>query len=233
MTIGKILLTQPSGDVVFSLLNINHAFGLAMLGADKETADSLAKLIGYHDKPDECLTLLKEKLADFSGLDSVKQSAGVFVNDKCNLKTTYSESVSRELGSIADSIDVSNATKAANKINDWVKVRTSNKINDLIKPDAISELTVAILLSTTLFKGNWAEQFEKVTDIDTFHTPKGKVKAEFMQLKKKNHFSVSIQDSLTMVSVPYNYEMMMTILMPEFGGLDKLEVCLAFYMWLT
>jgi len=223
MTIGKILSTQPDGNVVFSLININHAFGLAMLGADKETADSLAKLIGYDDKPDECLTILKEKLADFAQLDSVQQSAGVFVNDKFKLKADYLNLASKELGSSADSIDVSNAEKAADKINDWVKLKTDNKIKDLIKPDVISELTLAILLSTTLFKGDWAEQFEKVTDIDTFHTSNGKVKAEFMRLKKKNHFSVSIQDKLTMVTIPYKDEMMMTIMMPELGGLAELE----------
>jgi len=224
MTIGKILSTQPNGNSVFSLINIHHAFGLAMLGADKETADSLAKLIGYHDKPDQCLSILKEKLTDFSSLDSVQQSAGIFVNDKFTLKANYLDAASKELGSVADSIDVSNAGKAADKINDWVKKRTADKIKDLVKPDVISDMTLAILLSTTLFKGDWAEKFDKVTDIDTFHTADGKVKTEFMRLKKENHFSASLQDNLTMVSIPYKDEMMMTIMMPELGGLAELEV---------
>merc|ERR1711937_790727 len=177
MTIGKILSTQPNGNSVFSLINIHHAFGLAMLGADKETADSLAKLIGYHDKPDQCLSILKEKLTDFSSLDSVQQSAGIFVNDKFTLKANYLDAASKELGSVADSIDVSNAGKAADKINDWVKKGTADR----------------------------------------------KVKTEFMRLKKKNHFAVSLQDNLTMVSIPYKDEMMMTIMMPKLGGLAELE----------
>ena len=228
MKIGKMLSTQPNGNVVFSLINIIHAFGLAMLGADEETADSLAKLIGYDDKPDACLTFLKEKLADFADLDSVQQSAGVFVNDKFSLKRSYLNAASKELGSTADSIDISNAEKAADKINNWVKIKTDDKIKDLIKPDVISELTLAILLSTTLFKGDWAKKFEKITDVDTFHTSNGKVKTQFMRIKKKNHFAVSIQDKLTMVSIPYKDEMMMTIMMPELGGLAELEVLYLF-----
>ena len=75
------------------------------------------------------------------------------------------------------SIDVPKAGKAANKINDWVKFKTYDKVKDLVKPDVISEQTLAILLSTTVFKRNQTEQFKKFTDVNTFHTSDGKVKA--------------------------------------------------------
>ena len=75
------------------------------------------------------------------------------------------------------SIDVPNAGKAVNKINGWVKFKTYDKIEDLIKLDVITEQTLAILLSTTVFKRNQTKQFEKVTDVNTFYTSDGKVKA--------------------------------------------------------
>ena len=46
------------------------------------------------------------------------------------------------------SIDVPKAGKAANKINDWIKFKTYDKVKDLVKPDVISEQTLAILLNS-------------------------------------------------------------------------------------
>ena len=79
MTIGRILSSVPTTEnVVFSLINVHHAFALVLLGADQETAVELAKLIGYDDDPVECLNQLRSKLDDFAKLDSIKQSSGVF-----------------------------------------------------------------------------------------------------------------------------------------------------------
>lgn len=222
MTIGRILSNVPATDnVVFSLINVHHAFALAMLGADQETAVNLAKLIGYDDDPVECLKQLKHKLDDFAKLDSINQSAGVFVNGQLGLKPDYIESAKKELDSIIDSINVNDPSASAAKINKWVSAKTDGKIDDLIKPDVINAQTLAILMSTTLFKGQWAEKFERIDD-QTFHGSKGAVKTPFMRLKKKKHFSAFVDDGLTLVGIPYEDDMMMTIAMPE-GDLGAFE----------
>jgi len=223
MTIEKVLATKPNENFVFSLINIHHAFALAMLGADGETAGELAKLIGYDEDPSKCLDGLKQKLADFASLSSINQSAGVFINDKMSLKEAYLQSAKSELGAIADSFDASNSEKSAEKINQWVSSKTAGKINDIIKPTFITSNTLSILLSTTLFKGTWAEEFCP-DDHKVFYTQPGKsTETKFMKLSKKRHFNSYIGDDLTMVGIPYDDDMTMTLLMPKLGELSNFE----------
>merc|ERR1712193_271993 len=101
--------------------------------------------------------------------------------------------------------------------------QTNGKIDDLIKPDVINAQTLAILMSTTLFKGQWAEKFERI-DEQTFHGSKGAVKTPFMRLKKKKHFSAFVDDDLTLVGIPYKDDMMMTITMPMFSVKSELNM---------
>ena len=246
MTIEKVLATKPNENFVFSLINIHHAFALAMLGeflyenftlifywnfdlflilgADGETASELAKLIGYDEDPSKCLDTLKQKLADFASLSSINQSAGVFINDKMSLKETYLQLAKSELGAIADSFDASNSEKSAEKINQWVSSKTAGKIDDIIKPTFITSNTLSILLSTTLFKGNWAEEFCS-DDHKVFYTEPGKsTETKFMKLSKKRHFNSYIVDNLTMVGIPYDDDMTMTLLVPKIGQLSNFEV---------
>lgn len=224
MTIGRILSSVPPTDnVVFSLINIHHAFALAMLGADRETAVSLAQLIGYDDDPVKCLNQLKLKLDDFHQVNSINQSAGVFVNGQLGLKPGYIANAKKELNSIIDSINVNEPSKAADKINKWVSIETSGKIDDLIKSDMINGLTLAILMSTTLFKGRWAEKFERIND-QIFDGTNGPIKTPFMRVKKKKHFSTFVNDdNVTLVGIPYDDDMMMTIAMPPKGALGAFE----------
>merc|ERR1712147_389264 len=168
-----------------------------------------------------CLKQLKHKLDDFAKLDSINQSAGVFVNGQLGLKPDYIESAKKELDSIIDSINVNDPSASAAKINKWVSTQTGGKIDDLIKPDVINAQTLAILMSTTLFKGQWAEKFERIDD-QTFHGSMGAVKTPFMRLKKKKHFSAFVDDGLKLVGIPYEDDMMMTIAMPE-GNLSAFE----------
>merc|ERR1711892_515706 len=190
MTIEQVLKTVPlTENVVFSLINVHHAFALAMLGADQETAINLARLIGYDDEPQACLKVLRSKLDDFAKLDSINQSAAIFVNGKFKLKSDYVASAAKELDSIIDLINAQ---------------------------------TLTILTSTTLFKGSWAAQFEKIED-QTFYGSKGSVKTAFMRVKKKKHFSVFVSDELTLVGIPYKDDMMMTVVMPPEGKLGEFE----------
>merc|ERR1711892_375435 len=223
MTIEQVLKTVPlTENVVFSLINVHHAFALAMLGADQETAINLARLIGYDDEPQACLKLLRSKLDDFAKLDSINQSAAIFVNGKFKLKSDYVASAAKELDSIIDSINVTSPVAAAAKINKWVESQTNGKIDSLVKPDLINAQTLAILTSTTLFKGSWAAQFEKIED-QTFYASKGPVKTAFMRVKKKKHFSVYVSDDVTLIGIPYKDDMMMTIAMPPEGKLGEFE----------
>ena len=238
MTIEQVLSRVPvTQNVVFSLINVHHAFALAMLGANRETATSLARLIGYDEEPDACLKLVKSKLDDFNQLDSINQSAAVFVNKRYKLKSGYVSSAAKELDSIIDSINVSSPKKAAAKINQWFEMQISGKIgmrkkiealvgsrkiDSFVKPDFINALTLVILASTTLFKGRWAAPFTIIED-QTFHSSEGPVKTAFMRVKKRNNFSVFVSDDVTLVGIPYEDDMMMTIAMPPEGKLDGFE----------
>jgi len=195
-----------------------------MLGADGETARQLAKLIGFDSDPEKCLTLLKEELATFAELPSVSQSAGAFVNHEMSLKETYLNETQKHLGCLADSIDVSQPPDAAAKINKWVSDQTQGKIDDIIKASMINANTLAVLMSTTLFKGLWKEEFKSTDSVDTFHTAKDEsIKVPFMQLSKKNHFSVFVEDDLSVIKIPYKDEMQMTLVMPPLGHMSTFE----------
>ena len=91
----------------------------------------------------------------------------------------------------------------------------------------INANTLAVLMSTTLFKGFWKAEFQPCDHVDTFYTaPEKSVKVPFMQLNKKNHFSVFVDQErdFKVVSVPYKDEMKMTLVVPPLGQLSSFEV---------
>ena len=58
-----------------------------------------------------------------------------------------------------------------------------------------------------------------------FHTEPGKAsKTKFMKLSKWYHFNTYVDDDLTMVGIPYDDGMTMTLLMPKLGELSNFEV---------
>ena len=99
------------------------------------------------------------------------------------------------------------------------------------KANMINANTLAVLMGTTCSRASEKKEFEPCDHVDTVYTaPDTTVKVPFMQLNKKNHFSVFVDNErdFKVVSVPYKDEMEMTLVVPPLGQLSSFEVSIQF-----
>ncbi|XP_007524210.1 serpin B3-like [Erinaceus europaeus] len=232
-------------NIFFSPFSILSALSLVYLGAKKNTAVELQKVL-FSDESSE--TTNEGNTAITAGkLDKVHhhfQKLQTELNkpsDDYELSTVnrlYGEKTFRFLQEYTDnikkfyladveSVDFANAAEECRKmINSWVERQTHDKIKDLIPK---GDLTGAILLlvNAVYFKGQWENIFdEKITEQAQFWLNKDTSKSvEMMRQISFYNFS-SLEDvQAKILEIPYKgKDLSMVVLLPnEVDGLKKLE----------
>ena len=83
----------------------------------------------------------------------------VWVNDKYKIKDSFKDKVQTYYRAEVNNIDVSDSTKSASDINNWVDEKTRHLIPSIVSEDSISNATASVLVNTIYFNSNWIEDW--------------------------------------------------------------------------
>ncbi len=208
-------LRTGNGNLTFSPLSIQMAFGLAQAGANGETEAEIAKVLHLADTGQKTAIafgeLMKRMTAENKAynFETRKNDAKAYVlefanaiwNDKTvPLEGSYVAAVRDHFQAHAAPLDFRNHPDAARKtINHWVSQQTRGKIDELLKPGTVSNDTIGMLTNALYFNARWDKEFSKrATKPREFHAADGAVERPFMHATRYfRHLQLDDAQALT------------------------------------
>jgi serpin B len=218
------LLTEDKGKNIFiSPFSITTALAMAYNGAETDTKDAMAEVLGFSGPG------LEDLNSNFSQLLVAIQSAdpdieldianSVWKRSGFEVKEDYLDRMAQYYYSTLQDLDFSRSD-APDIINEWIEDATRGKIDKMISE--IDAMVMMYLINAIYFKGDWTHPFdEKFTRTDDFYLEDGSiVDAEMM--KNYGDYKYSGDGDLEAVRLPYGRGMvsMYIMLPPEGTGLD-------------
>ena len=235
-------LKTEEGNLFFSPYSISTALAMTYAGAKNETAEQMAKTLGFWhcpNFPSEPLTMPEIPFHPAYGrlinrLNTLGQKGNYqlsianalwgqndysFLNSFVELnKTHYHAGL--------ENVDfVKETEKTRQKINQWVEDKTNKKIKNLIPQGALDAMTRLVLTNAIYFKGDWALQFDtaETKDEDFYISADKTVNTPLMHQKEK--FTYGQTETLQMLKFVYKGDdlSMLVLLAKEKDGLAGLE----------
>jgi serpin B len=227
-------LARNSGNLSFSPYSISSALAMTYAGARGRTAKQMAQTLHFSVPGDTVHAAYAKLSLDLDGggqmgnktlyqlavANALWGQSGMDYNpDFLYLLRDYGTDV-RE----ADFIKAADA--AADKINEWVKLRTLGKIPKLISPGILNAQTRLVLVNAIYFKASWLAPFEPDrTRQSPFHLDStNSVQVPLMHQGDAKIAGME-NDELQAVDMPYvGGQLSMVILLPRrIDGLADLE----------
>merc|ERR1711953_238287 len=209
------LLKTTSGNACVSPLNIAHALGLVMLGAESETREQVAQAVGFekaqlaHDKLAAAITALKTN-------EIASVAARLFVQRGFQLKEQFQTDAEKLYGAPAEKVDFCDAAKSSETINSWVAENTKDMIKELFSAGDIDPNMLVALCSALPFKGAWKVPFEEPFKDEFFMDGDKVVETDF--ILKKSTFPIAYSGELNcqMVELAYTNGTQMLLVVPTY-----------------
>ncbi len=197
------LLVSPLGS--FLLLEILYE------GAEGKTKQAMTELLGRTRAGLEEVSLLHWEL---NALPSLALGQKIFLDTETSVKPEFRKRVEAALVDPIESLPLrTNPEQAQKALADWVARQTGGQLgSDLPAP---GESTVAVLLSTLLFRGEWSNKFLGDTDRADFHLADGTtLQVPLMALYRSHlvHFSSETGEG---VVLPYTDDTELVLVLPK------------------
>ena len=194
-------LAKEEENLFVSPYSIHTAMTMAYRGADGETAEETAEVLGLTDKEmDKILEDsldLKRYLEHFSSRNELAIANSFFLRGDIPFLESY-----RRDGERYFEAEIGPLPETGEPINDWVYEKTREKIEEIIDDGPIDEDVIAYLVNAIYFQGNWAEEFDpENTRTDTFQAPQGDVEVEMME--NEADYKYEINEEFQSVTLEY------------------------------
>lgn len=156
-------LDKENGNVLVSPLSVAIALDMLAQGANGDTYDEIAALLGVSATKEEFARFYSEyvaRLSEDSGMH-VANSLWVDQNHLDNYQTTLNADFQNALENyfgIDSKIEKFDSVKTADKVNKWVEKNTDGMIDRVIND--IKPETFALIVNTVAFDKNWEEPFK-------------------------------------------------------------------------
>ncbi len=204
-----------TGNVVASPLSLHIALGMALNGADGQTADELLaalRLKGYSpEQYNQIYRELKQGLPNVDSKVSLVIANSLWYRDNLSVEAPYVEALKTNFDA-----EVNPLTNDAGPVNAWVKAKTRGKIEKMY--DQIDPATVLLLLNAVYFKGDWTKQFDEgQTTEQTWMYEDGRKKLHRVQMMNQEAaFRNAFTTDYSALELPYgNGDYRMTLLLPR------------------
>lgn len=205
--------------VVVSPLSMQFLLGMALDGAQGETADQISTVLGYGANQTDavnqyCLSVMKQ----LPGLDKKTNLAfanAAYANKNNQFLEAFKNSVGQYYEADVSNMDFSDKSTLS-KINSWCSKHTKSLIPSIV--DNLSGAELAVLLNATYFKSEWKQPFDKInTSERSFTCADGKSVNVSMMAQTGNMIYMENED-LRLVSLPYGNEAYsMLVILPANG----------------
>ncbi|TRY57045.1 hypothetical protein DNTS_023946 [Danionella cerebrum] len=212
---------SPDGNIFFSPLSISAALSMVFLGARRDTAREMEKVLSFSSVPDvhSHFESLTSSINNPSASYILRLASRLFGEKTFSFLPEYLDSTLKLYHAELQALDfIGAADRSREIINKWVEEQTENKIRDLLKPGMVTGMTRLALVNAIYFKGNWLQRFNaEDTKEMAFKINKNESRpVQMMYQKKKLPFNYIYDHRLQVLELPYvKEELSMLILLPE------------------
>ena len=211
---------EAKKDYIISPLSMQFLLGMLLDGAQGETADQIAAVLGYGagetaQVNEYCLEMLKQlpKLDKRTGLAIAN---AIFVDDGWPLKDAYKADMGQYYKAEIENLDFTKSAEALKVINGWCSKNTGGMIPKVL--DDVSPDILCYLLNAVYFKSEWKEKFKKEQTADTPFTDEAGAKTTVKMMKQYHEFPYAETEVFQAVRLPYgNGAFAMTAFLPTDG----------------
>ena len=207
-----------AGDVAFSPLSLSLALAMAAEGAEGQTWQQFADVIGWDTATKEEVGAYYQKMVE--GLVKADESVqftsanSFWVRKNLQLRSAYSSLLKDYFQAESNEVDFS-LPATLEQINKWCSDKTEGKI-----PQMLSELdpdTALMLINALLFKAPWALTWDIEKDRNFTAASGTKVKKDYLYVKDQQLTYGDFGD-FELVRAPYgNTAYQMDIILPKEG----------------
>ena len=184
---------EAPGDYIISPLSMQFLLGMILDGAQGQTADEIAQVLGYgagevQAVNEFCLSMLQQ-LPTLDKMTTLSIANAIFVDDGWPLKDAYKSAVGQYFQAQVSNLDFMDEASSLRAINGWCEKHTNGLIPKIL--DEVNPEMLAYLLNAMYFKSQWKEKFQKSsTANETFTDESGaKVKVPMMKQNKSHGYA--------------------------------------------
>jgi serine protease inhibitor len=210
----KLKDTKAGKNLFFSPVSLHIGLGMLYMGATNAGKKELETVLGVQNMPN-----LPEDYYDFQGSivgEKIQIANALWASNQDNfkLKTAYQQTLKTNFETDVFT-SAPNDKATLDSLNAWVKKATKGNIPQIA--NNLPSQTKLVLFNAVHFRDFWTEktkfQEENTKPEPFFITPTQAVNAPFMNQKDK-HFSYYENDTLQMISLPYEGRSGMYIILP-------------------
>ena len=213
---GELLTRDKGKNIFISPFSITTALTMAYNGAEADTRDAMAEVLGFSGMD------LEDLNSNFSKLLVAIQSAdpdieldianSIWVRSGFKVKEDYLTRVAQYYYSRVQDLDFSKSN-APDIINGWIEDATRGKIDKMISK--IDAMVMIYLINAIYFKGDWTYPFdEKLTTTDDFYLEDGNA-VDVQMMENHEDYKYGGYGDLEAVRLPYGRDMVsMYVIMP-------------------
>ena len=212
---------QSDKNVVVSPLGTQLMLDTILPGSNGNTKDELEQVCfaPVFQKPFEPLfeshwfQYAAENYRILADSDELKITAGAWIQEDYQLKTTYTESISQLMKQEITSLDFTQ--KGAEKeINAWIEKKSDGKIRDLLGP--LSDRTRLLLANTLVFNGKWKHAFDANNTRKGYFTSFSGEEIRIPMMQQQNTFRYFKWKHCQMLEMAYDKDRFsMVVFLPE------------------
>lgn len=207
---------------IVSPLSLQILLGMALDGAQGETAAQICQVLGYGvGETDAVNAYALELLRQLPSLDKrTKLLIGnaLFADQGFPLLDTYQRNLKQYYLAEVENLDFSDGPGTLKRINGWCSDHTGKMIPKVL--DRVDPSVVAYLLNAMYFKSQWKEKFEKKSTGEEDFYPEGDSDdvSIIPMMKQVKKFDYIENDVFQAVRLPYgNGAFSMFVLLPRSG----------------
>lgn len=160
---SKDLLNALSKDenLIFSPFSLHTLLSLSYQGSAGHTRETFASALNL-PPPEDTAESYKRLLGSIKNVQDVTLTSAnkVYLSDRFNLSSSFAKNAVENFDAETETVDFSDAQRAADSMNSWVERKTNQKIRNLVSAGNFNAATVLVLLNAIYLKGEWLEQFK-------------------------------------------------------------------------
>lgn len=201
-----------------SPFSIHSALAIAYEGARGETAEEMASALRLpRGSPAEGYESLSRSLSEVGAL---RVANALWVQRGFPLRGDYLSRVREHYGGAVESLDFSRDPEGAReRINNYIRERTSGKIGELLQSGSIDPMTRIVITNAVYLKGKWRYGFDPASTFEgEFKTPRGVVKVQMMRMRPEAGFNYTDTGAHEVLELPYEGRLSMLIFLPREGS---------------
>lgn len=225
---SEIAKKDEQSNVFLSPLSIATAFSMVYEGSAGNTATEMQQVFGFEEDDQKRQREISDTLSRLNHKDDwykLQVANALWIKDGYKIKQDHIDTAKMHYSSTVDNVNFV-TDDGINKINSWVREKTSDKIQDILAPGSTDDMTRMVITNAVYFKGKWGLEFNpKNTSEKPFWTDKdNSVKVMMMN---ENAAMYNYAETNRIQALELNYlggDISMIVLLPkERDGLGSLE----------